>query len=222
MSEQINWEPQNVADLATQLSRIGNEYRSAVAEIYRSFNNIGLESQWVGKNYNAIANQILNASINTFQGWADYLQITIPRTVYEIAEVQAETGGGSVSFSLAPNSTEIQSIQETQEKGDGSQILEPNTVRSVLSGSIATSCEIATAKLQDFYNQFQELGTLNDNAAILEMYNELESILQSNRALLTEFQDQVSETVERSIQNTELTNEETINIANRLSSIINS
>lgn len=222
MSDQINWEPQNVADLATQLSRIGNEYRSAISDLYSSFNNIGLESQWVGKNYNTIANQILNAAVNTFQGWADYLQITIPRTVYEIAEAQAETGGGTVSFSLAPNSAEIKMIQETQEKGDGSQILEPNTVRSILNSNIATDCEMATSKLQDFYNQFEELGTLNDNAAILEMYNQLDSILQGNRSLLTEFQEQVNETVERTIQNTELTNEETVQIASRLSSIINS
>lgn len=221
MSDEITWEPQSVADLAAQLSRIGNEYRYAVADIYSTFNNIGLEQKWTGKNYNVIANNLLNSSIGVFEEWSNYLQITIPQAVYEIAERQAEIGGGSVSFSLTQNGTEIQAIQETVEKADGSQALEPDAVRSVLNGSIPTNCQTAEARLHDYYAQFQELGTLSGNAAILEMYNELDSILSKNRAILNTFQEQVSETAEKSIQNTEMTNEETIQMANRISTIIN-
>ena len=44
MSDEIIWEPQSVADLASQLSRLGNEYRNAIADIYNSFSGlIGLK-----------------------------------------------------------------------------------------------------------------------------------------------------------------------------------
>lgn len=221
MSDEIRWEPQSVADLAAELSRIGDQYRTFIAEIYSTFNNIGTEEKWVGKNYNTIANQILNASKSTFENWADYLQVTIPNTVYEIAERQAEIGGGSVYFSLTPNSTEIKMIDETLEKADGSQKLDPNTVKSIVSNDIPAICEEASSKLQNYYNQFQELGTLNNNAAILEMYNQLDAIITQNKAVLSEFQGQVNEAVERTIQNTVLTNEETVRIASRLSEILN-
>lgn len=220
MSDEINWEPQAVADLATTLSGVGNEYRMAIADIYRSFNNIGMEQQWVGKNYNIIANDILNQTKPTFDGWADYLQVEIPQTICQIAGEQSEQGGGSISCMLTPNGAEIQSVQETVEKSDGSQILEPSVVRGVMSGPIASNCENATIKLQDYYNRFQDLGTLNQNAAILGMYEEIESILGKSRSVLQYFQEQMSSNVESSIQNTEVANEQTIEIANRLASIL--
>ena len=199
MSDEINWEPQSVADLATQLSRIGNDYRSAIADVYSAFNSIGLEQKWVGKNFNIIANEILNTSRSTFEGWSDYLQVTVPRTVYQIAEMQAERGGGSVSFSLTPNSVEISNVENTEEKADGSQRLDATAVRATLNGVIPTNCQTASTRLQDYYGQFQELGTLNGNAAILEIYKELDSILGKTRQILETFQDQVNETAEKSI-----------------------
>lgn len=218
--EIINWEPQAVADLATTLSGVGNEYRMEIADIYKSFSNIGIEQQWVGKNYNIIANDVLNQAKQSFDGWADYLQIEVPQTIYRIAEAQAEQGGGSVSFSLVPNGAEIQCVPETIAKADGSQIIEPSTVRAIINGPIASACENATIRLQDYYNRFQDLGTLNQNAAILGMYQELESILNKSRSILQYFQEQINNSVESSIQNTEVANEQTIEIANRLASIL--
>lgn len=82
---EINWEPQSVADIATALSRIGDNFRSSIAQLFSSFNQLGQGQQWVGKNYNIIANTMMNASIPSFENWSDYLQTTIPQTVYEIA-----------------------------------------------------------------------------------------------------------------------------------------
>ena len=219
MSDEINWEPQNVADLAEHLSRIGDDYRTAVADIYNSFNNIGVEQKWVGKNFNIIADTLLNASKSKFDGWADYLQNYIPQTVFEIAEEQAQ--GSSLSFSLTQASVDIPTIQETVEKSDGSQILDPSAVRAELNGSIPTHCETALERLQAYHSQFEELGTLNNNAAILDMYNELDSILSDSRGILNTFLDEVRDTAEKSIQRTELTNAETIAMANRLAAAIN-
>ena len=53
---EINWEPQSVADIATALSRIGDNFRSSIAQLFSSFNQLGQGQQWVGKNYNIIAN----------------------------------------------------------------------------------------------------------------------------------------------------------------------
>ena len=219
MSDEINWEPQNVADLAEHLSRIGNEYRTAVADIYNSFNNIGVEQKWVGKNFNIIADTLLNATKSKFDGWADYLQNYIPQTIFQIAEAQAQ--GSSLSFALTQNSVDIPMIQETIEKSDGSQILEPSAVRAELNGSIPANCETAIERLQAYHSQFEELGTLNNNSAILAMYNELDAILSNSRGILNTFLDEVRNTAEKSIQKTELTNEETIAMANRLATSIN-
>lgn len=64
---EITWEPQSVADIATALSRIGDNFRSSISQLYSSFNQLGQGQQWVGKNYNIIANTMMNASIPSFE-----------------------------------------------------------------------------------------------------------------------------------------------------------
>lgn len=218
--DEITWEPQSVADLASALSRIGNDYRTAIADLYNSFNNLGTEQKWVGRNFNVVANEVLNNAIGKFENWSNYLQVTIPQTVADIAEAQAEVGGGSVGFSLTPNSTEIKRIQETVEKADGSQILDTEVVRNEINNNLPSNSEFAMARLQDYYAQFEELGTLDGNAAILDMYHELDSILDGCRRILQEFQDTAQNTVEKSVQRTELTNEEAREIAGRISTLV--
>lgn len=222
MSEnEINWEPQSVADIATALSRIGDNFRSSIAQIYTSFNQLGLEQRWVGKNYNIIVNNMMNTSVPAFESWSNYLQTTIPQTVYQIAQQQAEAGGGSVSYSLTQNSDEIKYIDETVEKSDGSQILEPDAVRSEINNTLPGQCEEALSTLQFYYSQFEELGTLNGNSAMLTIYNELDSILNKCKNVLQSFQEETQGAVEKSVQKTELTNQEAVELANRLSSTLN-
>ena len=218
---EITWEPQSVADIATALSRIGDNFRSSIAQLFSSFNQLGQGQQWVGKNYNIIANTMMNASIPSFENWSDYLQTTIPQTVYEIANQQAAVGGGSVSYSPSQNSDSIKSIDETVEKSDGSQILEPDAVRNEINNNLPNQCEDAFSKLQFYYSQFEELGTLNGNAAMLTIYNDLDSILNSCRKVLESFQTETQSAVEKSVQKTEMTNQDTVDLANRLASSLN-
>lgn len=218
---EINWEPQSVADIATALSRLGDNFRSSISQLYLSFNQLGQSQKWVGKNYNIIASTMFNATIQSLESWSDYLQTTIPQTVYQIANRQAEVGGGSVSYYLTQNSDEIRFIEETIEKSDGSQILEPEAVRSEINSTLPSQCEDAFSKLQFYYSQFEELGTLNQNAAMLQIYNELDSILSKCRNILQTFQQETQTAVEKSIQKTELTNQEAVTLANKLASALN-
>ena len=218
---EINWEPQSVADIATALSRLGDNFRSSISQLYLSFNQLGQSQKWVGKNYNIIASTMFNATIQSLENWSNYLQITIPQTVYQIASRQAEVGGGSVSYSLSQNSDEIRFVEETIEKSDGSQILEPEAVRAEINSTLPSQCEDALSKLQFYYSQFEELGTLNQNSAMLQIYNELDSILSKCKTILQTFQQETQTAVEKSIQKTELTNQEAVSLANKLASALN-
>lgn len=219
---EINWEPQSVADIATALSRIGDTFRSVISQIYSSFNQLGQNQIWTGKNYNIIANTLFNSSISSFESWCDYLQLTIPQTIYEIANQHSIAGHGSgVSYSPSQNSDNIQYINETIEKSDGSQTVDPNEIRIALNSKLPTQCDTLMRFLNDYINQFNELGTLNGNAAILTIYNELDSILQKCNSTLETFKDETLSTVEKTLQNTEMTNQETVELANRLASSLN-
>lgn len=218
--DRINWEPQSVADIGVALSRIGDNFRSSISQIYASFNQLGLNQKWVGKNYNIIANDMMNTSIPSFENWSNYLQLEIPQTVCGIAETHAGENG-TVSYSLVQISDEIKHIDETVEKSDGSQILESDVVRSEINNTLPSQCEEAYSILQFYYNQFEELGTLDENAAMLTIYNELDSILSKCRDTLQYFQEEITGAVEKSVQKTEFTNQEAIEMANKLASILN-
>lgn len=220
MSDEINWKPQEVADLATSLSRLGNEYRMSIANVYGEYNNMGLEQRWVGHNYNIIAEDVLNRSQPTFENWSNYLQVEIPQTMLSIAEEQANVGGGSVSGSICPNGAEIRLVQSTIDKGDGSQIIEPDYVRSKINGAIAGDCENAINILQRYHSEFQNMGTLDQNAAIYEMYQNLEEILANCKGLLNMFREEMSSRVEDSVRLVEVTDEETIQIANKIEAML--
>ena len=217
---EIQWQPQEVANLAERLSKVGNEYRMAIADAYAAFNALGQGNKWIGKNYNVIARELLNASMSKFEAWSGRLQVEIPTIIYNIAEQQSQ--GGSISFSLTPNGLDISAVQETIEKADGSQAIEPSYVRSTLSGDIYTDFERAISSLNDYYNRFMDLGTLKYNAAIEGLYIELESeIIPSSKSVVNLFKEQLGEIVEKTIQQIELTNEETIEMARNLRSALN-
>ena len=56
---------------------------------------------------------------------------------------------------------------------------------------------------------------------MLAIYNELDSILNSCRQILESFQTETKSAVEKSVQKTEMTNQETVELANRLASSLN-
>lgn len=216
----ITWEPQSVADIATQLSRIGNDFRVAVSEAYKSFNSIGTNRNWVGANFNAIADNMFNPCISTFNAWAEYIQTTVPNTVYQIAQMQAQTGGGSVSVSLTPASEDIRPIEDTEVRSDGSQILEAEVVRNEVNNKLQTECDQANNVLKSYYSQFENLGTLDGNAAIQTIYNELQGILSKCERVLSSFQNEARDAVEKSVSKTEATNEDTVRMASEIQNII--
>lgn len=219
MSDEINWEPQSVADLGVQLSRLGSEYRSSIADMYNEFNSIGANQYWVGHNFNVIANNTFNASKGNFDSWADYMQITVPQTICNIAEAQ-KSQNGSIYYSLEPVGTEIKRIEETVEKADGSQKLSAETVRNIVNGSLPNYCGTITEILNRYLAQFEELGTLNNNNAIRTMAEELQEILAKTRQLIETFSQESTDAVEKSIQGTELTDEETRQMASRIANIV--
>lgn len=222
MDEIISWDPQCVANLAQELSKIGNEYRSAIAQIYYSFNCLGINRKWIGKNFNFIANNILNSSKNTFEEWANYLQITIPETIFSIAQAQAENGGGSVYFAIYQNSDEIRTIEDTFESEDGRFIIDIESVKKEINVNFMENCNLAIIKLQNYYSQFEELETLNENIAIKIMYEQLDEILEKNKKILQTFQENAQNAIEISIQKVEFVNFETQKMVDELFSILRS
>ncbi|MBQ3407909.1 MAG: hypothetical protein IJH12_01740 [Clostridia bacterium] len=221
MDNNIDWEPQNVANLAEALSKIGNEYRSKIANIYYFFNKIGQDQKWIGKNYNSIVDDIMNKSRNTFEEWANYLQYIVPETIYTIANMQASIGGGTIDFFIYQNSDEIRAVEDTVEKADGSMIINYEEVRKVISNNIASESSAAISKLQEYYMQFEMLGTLNGNEAIIIMYEQLDNLISKNKAILNTFIEEMENSVEMSIRKTEITNTQTILLADKILSILN-
>ena len=221
MGDEITWEPQSVADVGAALSRIGNSYREGMARIYDCINKLGVEGFWLGRNFNIIANDVLNASRANFEEWADYLQTTVPQVVANIADAQAAVGGGSVYFSLTPNSSEIQMVQETPEDEWGSLTLDPTQVRYVVNRTLPEYCLYVYNRLDDYVSQFEELGSIRGNAAMIEMSERVYEICKSGRELVHLFQDKVIEAVELSVNKTIMTDEEARKIAASISSLIN-
>ena len=218
MDQDIFWAPQDVADVAMQLSQTGNEFRTIIAEIYGSFNRLGAEGNWIGENYNVIADDVYNSSIPKFEEWANYLQNSVPQVMYNIAEMQAQ--GGVVTFSLTPNSTEIQSVQRTVYGGEGVTKIDIDIVRNATNNDLASNSQNAYAVLQKYYSKFEELSSLRNNQAILNIYTELDAILTQCRSVLEMFQTTAQETIEKTVQGIELTNEETRQIAEQLRTIL--
>lgn len=222
MDEQgLNWEPQSVANIAEILSQKGEEFRNSLISIYDIFNALGTNQNWVGANFNVIANDVMNASISSFEEWINYLQVTIPETVGKIAIQQANAGYGDVEYSLTPASGGIKYIEETEQKADGSQILEPEIVRNAVNSTMVQECDNAKIILNSYVAQFQELGSLNGNAAMYTMADRLEDIVRSCSNVLDTFQEELENAVERSLAKTELTNEETKRIAEQLEQSLN-
>ena len=79
---------------------------------------------------------------------------------------------------------------------------------------------MAQTKLQEYYNQFEELGTLHENSGIMLLYEQLEEILSKNKKILQVFQENVQNTIEMSIKKVELTNYETQQMVDNLFSIL--
>lgn len=221
MDQIINWEPQSVADLAEALSRIANEYRLSIINIYNCYAKISERGLWTGKNYNSIASEIFNHSKSTFEEWSDFLQYTIPEIVYTIAKEQASIAGGTLSFALYKSYDDIKNIELTYESTDGSFALNLSEVKNIIDNEFSIECDMAIKKLDDYSKQFEELGTLNENMAIITIYTQLENILNKNKSILRTFQEQIATTIEMSIRKTEITNEETIQIADKITSILN-
>ena len=215
----INWEPQNVANLAEQLSRIANEYREIISDIYINYNRIGQNELWTGINYNTIANDMFNVSRTTFSEWADYMQFTIPEQIYQIA--QSQSSNGVIEFSIYEASADIRAIENSEEKIDGSFKLRMNEVQKIISNDLMELCDEANNKLQAYINQFEELKSIDGNAAIYLIYDKLEGIIDTNKSILKSFIRETSDAVEKTFNNIKYTEEETIRMAERITDMIN-
>ena len=215
----INWEPQNVANLAEQLSRIANEYREIISDIYINYNRIGQNELWTGINYNTIANDMFNVSRTTFSEWADYMQFTIPEQIYQIA--QSQSSNGVIEFSIYEASADIRAIENSEEKSDGSFKLRMNEVQNIISNDLMELCDEANNKLQAYINQFEELKSIDGNAAIYLIYDKLEGIIDTNKSILKSFIRETSDAVEKTFNNIKYTEEETIRMAERITDMIN-
>ena len=165
----INWEPQNVANLAEQLSRIANEYREKISEIYNTYNRIGQNELWTGINYNTIANDIFNVSRSTFSEWADYIQFTVPEQIYQIAKSQSSNG--MVEFYVYESNVDIKAIENSEEKSDGSFKLSMNEAQNIILNDLAELCDDANNKLQAYINQFEELKSTYEQMIKLRKQN---------------------------------------------------
>lgn len=215
----INWEPQSVANLAEQLSKIANEYREIISEIYSSYSSIGQNELWTGINYNTIANDIFNVSRSTFSEWADYIQFFVPEQIYQIAKSQSSNG--VIEFYIYESNVDIKAIENSEEKRDGSFKLNMNEVQKIISNDLMELCDEANNKLQAYVNQFEELKSINDNAAIYLIYEKLEGIIDTNKSLLKSFIRETSDAVEKTFNNIRYTEEETIRMAEKITDMIN-
>lgn len=215
----INWEPQNVANLAEQLSKIANDYREKISEIYGGYSSIGKNELWTGINYNTIANDIFNVSRSTFSEWADYIQFTIPEQIYQIAKSQSSNG--IIEFYLYEANVDIKAVENTEEKVDGSFKLNMYEVQKVISNTLTELCDDANNILQAYINQFEELKSIEDNAAIYFIYEKLEGIIDTNKSLLKSFIIETSDAVEKTFNNIKYTDEETIRMAEKITDMIN-
>ena len=213
------WNPQDIANLAIELSRIACEYRSVISRIYNKFGKLGLEGYWIGKNYNIIATEVMNNSRAAFIDWVDYIQYIVPQVIYSVAKLEA--GGGALDFYLYQGDEEIRRIEETTETLDGKIKINISMVKDVVNEDIFFECENAKNKLVEYCRQFEELEFLYSSPEILEIYKQLESISNRNIDMLQIFQENLKWMVETSISKIEITEEETLNISKKISTIIN-
>lgn len=221
MDETIAWEPQKIADLATNLSRIGNEYRISIAQIYNSFNELGAQEKWVGKNYNALATNQYNLVRSHFENWANALQLEIPQKLASIAEMQAADNGGIVSYSITSNSVEIKDITLTVEKADGTTIVDMNMVEQELKQNLPEYCEEANSKADEYFNQFFSIGCVKGNSAIDKAYTEIEGIIIKTKKTLYNFRCNAVDAIEKTADGINFTNEETTKIATNIRENLN-
>ena len=220
MSDEIQWEPQQVADLGVRLSRYGSEYRTAIAEMYTEVNSIGVNQLWVGRNYNVVVAGLFNGQIGLFEEWANDLQLIIPQTICGIAESQ-KSQSGVIDYSLANVEVEIKRVEETEDKGDGSQKLNSSEVRNVINNSIPGYGTRVSEILNNYLTQFEELASIEQNKAIKDISIRLsEEIIPKTRRLIEQFSQEATDAVEKSIQNVEITDEETRQMAARIASIV--
>lgn len=217
--DNINWEPQNVAYLAENLSKIGNEFRLTISNIYQEYNNIGIGGLWTGKDYNTIAKDVLNSSRSIFEEWSDFIQFTIPKELYEIAKMQSKDG--LIDFYLYKSSSDIKPIEYSTEKSDGSFTLKVNEVKSMINNTIIEYCQEADNQLQEYCRQFEELTSIDNNAAILIMYQKITEMIEWNRSVLKSFVQDLESTIDMIVQNIHYADEETIRMAKSISDIKN-
>lgn len=213
----INWEPQNVVYLAENLSKIGNQYRLTISNLYQEYNNIGTGGLWTGKDYNTIAKEVLNSSRNSFEEWSDFIQFTIPEELYQIAKMQSQDG--MIDFYLYKCSSDIKPIEYSIEKSDGSFTLKVNEVKNIINNKIIEYCQEAEHILHEYCMQFEELTSIDNNAAILIMYQKITEMIEWNSSFIKSFVQNLENTIDSIIQNIQNTDEETIKMAKDISNM---
>jgi hypothetical protein len=187
--------------------------------MYNEVNSIGVNQLWVGRNYNVVVAGIFNRTMGLFEEWSNYMQLIVPQTVCGIAETQ-KSSSGVIDYSLTNVEVEIKRVEETEDKGDGSQKLNPSEVRNIINNSLPGYNTKVSEIVSNYLTQFEELSTIQHNNAIKDMSNELNEILVKTRNLIEQFSQEATEAVEKSIQNVEITDEETRQMAARIATIV--
>ena len=212
----IEWKNEDIAYLARNLAAKGEQYKDAIAHIYKSIDNLGQKRTWTGSNFNVLA-QEMNGVINNFRSNVVYLQQTIPQTIYNIAATQAANGGGSLpGMRFYSDSESIIAVTETVVNQTGDQKIDIDSVRTTISRDFNGYCESALTVIGNYYDTFGQVSSISTDDAIRIMYEELNTILGNTRKYLQSFQTDIQNVADKSVKNIELTNEEALDYARRL------
>ena len=213
-------DPQLIAYLATNLSRIANEYETKVAGIYKTFNYLGIEKKWTGKNYNFIAVNIFNSSKYAIEEWIEYLQTTIPMQIYEIAlMLQDEKTAGQLEFSIYKSTEDIKYIDETEETGDGAFKMNIESSRAEIRDSIGSYCIQSNNLLDDYKTQIEQLIALGQQINIEKLLEEVYEVLYKNKSFVKLMQSSLQEIFEKTEKEIYMTEQEAIDLAGSLQNI---
>ena len=214
----INWSNQAIADFACELSNAGSVYRDAIGEVFRCVNELGVSENWTGKNFNTVE-EAMNGVLGNFRSTANQLVNEIPTQICVIGEIQAENGGGTIGHINFGEDIDgvINEVQPTQQPADGSQRIEPTVARDVINSKLPGFCDEANNAISKYFDLMDGFPYTQYDEGIAAAQQRVGEALNNTRNFLSNFQNDIRDVAEKSIQNIELTNDEAIRIAQQLS-----
>ena len=134
MSDLIDWSNGEIEQLALELNNIGLHLRNAVACMYNTCTRLANNRFWTGYNFNIVA-ELMNGYVEKYNEDASYFFLEVPNLILKIAEIQAMSGGGTISSTIRAEGDRdwlIQKIPITQVNASGDQILNVEEVDKFL------------------------------------------------------------------------------------------